>query len=183
MTKPRLSQEDWIAAGFRALAKGGPAALRAEAIARDLKTTKGSFYWHFKDLPAFKSAMLQFWAERATTTIIDRLAPLSPGLPRLEALIDVASETPEEFGGTAVEPAIRDWARYDAEAAQLLQQADDARTAYLAQELAHIGVRDAEAARLFYAAHLGLEQLSATQADTGRKARYLLLNLMQSLRP
>ena len=40
-------------AGFRALARSGARALRAEALARDLDTTKGSFYWHFKDLPDY----------------------------------------------------------------------------------------------------------------------------------
>ncbi|MFN3661424.1 TetR family transcriptional regulator [Yoonia sp.] len=47
--------EDWLMAGFRALASHGPSALRAAALARDLGTTKGSFYWHFKDLPDYLS--------------------------------------------------------------------------------------------------------------------------------
>jgi len=43
----RLGKADWLDAGLAALAAEGPAALRAEALARQLNTTKGSFYWHF----------------------------------------------------------------------------------------------------------------------------------------
>ncbi len=46
--KARLTRSDWVLAGFRALLASGPDAIRVEALARDLRATKGSFYWHFK---------------------------------------------------------------------------------------------------------------------------------------
>ena len=75
MASTRLSPDSWINAGFDALVARGPAALKAEALARDLKTTKGSFYWHFKDVPDFHRAMLTRW-ERET-------------LARLDAVLDI----------------------------------------------------------------------------------------------
>ena len=42
-------------AGFRALSAEGPQGIRVEAIARQLKLSKGSFYWHFKDVQALKN--------------------------------------------------------------------------------------------------------------------------------
>ena len=57
MPKLRLGPEDWVMAGFRALAADGPQAVRAETLARGLGATKGSFYWHFKDLAALHQAM------------------------------------------------------------------------------------------------------------------------------
>jgi len=48
----RLTRDIWIDAGLKALVSDGPAALAAEPMARRMKTTKGSFYWHFKDVPA-----------------------------------------------------------------------------------------------------------------------------------
>ena len=36
-------------AAFRALARGGVEAIAVEPIAAELGTTKGSFYWHFKN--------------------------------------------------------------------------------------------------------------------------------------
>ena len=63
--KQRLSPEDWLKAGLDALAASGPEALKAEPLARALETTKGSFYWHFADVPAFRQALLEFWGENA----------------------------------------------------------------------------------------------------------------------
>lgn len=183
MTQKRLSKDDWIAAGFRALAKGGHAALRAEAIARDLKTTKGSFYWHFKDISAFRNAMLGFWQAKATAGIINELQSFAPGRARLEALIDAASHTPAFFGGAAVEPAIRDWARHDKAARQVLDTVDQQRLRFVAEELSQMGQTDPTAAHLFYAAHLGLEQLALTTQNSGKAERTRLLQLLADLSP
>lgn len=61
-----LTTDDWIRAGFRALTSGGPQAIKVEAIARRLHVSKGSFYWHFKDLSALQGAMLAHWLHSAT---------------------------------------------------------------------------------------------------------------------
>mgnify|MGYP001820637128 CR=1 FL=1 len=65
MRKPRLTKEAWINAGLSALKEHGPDALKAEALARRLGTTKGSFYWHFKDIPAYHDALLDVWLASA----------------------------------------------------------------------------------------------------------------------
>lgn len=179
MTQKRLSQEDWLAAGFRALAQGGPSALRAEAIARDLKTTKGSFYWHFKDLGAFKTAMLALWKHKATDAIITDLQNLPAGQDPLLTLITIASHSPTRFGGAAVEPAIREWARADPNAEAALVEVDTQRIAFLHDHLRTSEHEDATKARLFYAAHLGLEQLARTRGDSGEAERQLLLSLLR----
>jgi len=70
----RLSRDRWIDAGFRALTEKGPQALKAEPLARGLNTTKGSFYWHFKDVPAFQAEMLACWEKQATQDIIEARA-------------------------------------------------------------------------------------------------------------
>ena len=62
-TRARLTRPDWLLAGFQALAEAGPVALKAEPMARRLGTTKGSFYWHFADVPDFHRQMLSLWAE------------------------------------------------------------------------------------------------------------------------
>ena len=70
MTQARLSKQDWISAGFSALQANGPSALKAEPLARALNTTKGSFYWHFRDVPAFHKHMLTHWEDEALTGLI-----------------------------------------------------------------------------------------------------------------
>ncbi|WP_368183894.1 TetR/AcrR family transcriptional regulator [Aestuariibius sp. HNIBRBA575] len=173
-----LNKADWISAGFRALAKGGPSAIKVEPIAREIGATKGSFYWHFKDLKALKSDMLAFWKSQATDAIIAGLDQIPPGHGRLSALIEAASYVSEEHGGYVAETAIRDWARFDTEAEVAVANVDANRIAFLEEELRLMGPNAAQKARLFYAAHIGLEQLAAAGGGSGREERLILLDLM-----
>lgn len=162
--KTRLSRSDWILAGFRALVSGGPDAIRVEALARDLAATKGSFYWHFKDLRDLHGAMLQAWETLASTevTAAARRPDLSPR-DRVLLLVDrVAAIPAAESGGQAVEPAMRDWGRTDPLAREVLERVDARRLADLRDFLGETGLtfmQAAEAAVRFYAAVIGLENL------------------------
>jgi AcrR family transcriptional regulator len=56
-----LSKDDWLRAARLALLRRGPAEVRVELLARNLRVTKGSFYWHFKDREALLSHLLREW--------------------------------------------------------------------------------------------------------------------------
>src|SRR6202050_3414980 len=62
----RTPRRKWIEQGLRALAAGGPGAVRIEPLAQALGVTRGGFYWHFEDRRALLEEMLDTW-ERATT--------------------------------------------------------------------------------------------------------------------
>ncbi|MEZ5798393.1 MAG: TetR/AcrR family transcriptional regulator [Paracoccaceae bacterium] len=165
--RPRLHRTDWVLAGFRALVAGGPEAIRVEPIARDLGATKGSFYWHFKDLRELRQTMLDAWEALASTEITAavRRSGLGPR-DRVMLLADRVSALPEaEAGGLAVEPALRDWGRTDPMARSVLERVDAQRLADLGDFLGAAGLdRDAaaEGALRFYAAVIGLENLRIT---------------------
>ena len=152
-------------AGFRALTAEGPSGLRVEAIARDLKVSKGSFYWHFKDAPALKTAMLTHWVTRATEAIIGSVSKKSPDArERLQLLVAMATEDIDgPYGGRLVEAAIRDWARFDKEVAATVIEVDRARLDFLEALFSGIG-EPAPARRikanLLYASLIGLQHLS-----------------------
>ena len=42
----RTPRSSWIEEGLRALAAGGPDAVRIELLAQALGVTRGGFYWH-----------------------------------------------------------------------------------------------------------------------------------------
>ena len=73
MKRERLSQKSWIEAGLSELASEGPKALAAEPLARKLGTTKGSFYWHFKDVPDFQKAVVKHWQSDAFAEMLHAL--------------------------------------------------------------------------------------------------------------
>lgn len=163
----RLQPSDWIWAGFRALVQGGPEALRVEQIARELVTTKGSFYWHFADLAALRVGMLEAWEQVATTDITTavRRSGLS-AREQLLLLVEKVSIPPDaKVGGDAVELAIRDWGRTDSMARQVLERVDrrrlaDLRDFFVAADLTPTAAR--QAAAVFYATVIGLETLRLT---------------------
>lgn len=179
-TQP-LTPENWLDAGFRALCVGGLNALKIEPIARELGASRGSFYWHFSDLLAFKLAMLDHWKHLATDGIIDALSAIPAGKSRLTALMELVSEPATAQGGYAAEPAIRDWARFFEPATEAVKQVDSRRLAYLAESLAVMGVTDANAASLLYAAHLGAEQSASFGGGSGFEERMLALELLETL--
>jgi len=66
----QLSAQDWVDLGLKTLAKSGFTALKAEPLAKAMRVSRGSFYWHFADIGAFHTAVLERWREVATEQII-----------------------------------------------------------------------------------------------------------------
>ena len=75
----RTSPSKWIEQGLRALAAGGPDAVRIEPLARALGVTRGGFYWHFHDRRALLDAMLDTWERTTTEEVAQRLERESGG--------------------------------------------------------------------------------------------------------
>lgn len=177
----RRTPEDWIAAAFRALARGGLGAVRAEALARDLGVTKGSFYWHFRDVPALLQVMLTHWEDQATDRILE-MAEAAAGNPadRLRMLADLAtSDLDEIYGGFHTEAAIRDWARHDPTAAAVQSRVDGRRQAHLTEAFAEAGLdRPAARARLMLAGLVGAQHLAPERRETHRAHLRLLIALL-----
>jgi len=163
--KPSLNSLNWIEAGFRSLTANGPEGIRAEVIARELKVSKGSFYWHFKDVQALKTAMIDHWEKVATGSIIvdlEKSNTLSD--ERLRRLVDIATGKHNlPYGGVLSESAIRDWGRYDNMAAQCVERVDKKRLSYLATLFKEYGFTKLAAqknANILYGALIGLGALS-----------------------
>ena len=169
-TARRGDPQRWIAAGLDALAEGGLAAVRVEALARRLKVTKGSFYWHFADRPALLKAIADRWRDGRVVAIRDQagadsLAPRA----RLGRLLDLyhGNANPR---GLRIELAMRDWARRDPNAARAVQAVDEARLEVVAG-LYRAGGVEAKAARaravLFYAFVFGRSLIPAGDGQDG----------------
>jgi AcrR family transcriptional regulator len=150
----RLAREDWVAAGLAVLARVGANELKAEPLAKALKVSRGSFYWHFEDVGAFHRAVLEAWEERATTRIIALVeadaAEARARLKRLTRLVFSAD------GG--LERQVRAWAARDPAAAAAQERVDRRRLAYVKGLFEGAGC-PAEAAhlraRLLYLALIG----------------------------
>ena len=129
MAKVRTPRGAWIDAGLRALAAGGPDAVRVEALAAGLGVTKGGFYWAFDDRQALLDEMLDTWEQAGTEDVIARIdGELSDPRAKVRQLFELAPSADRLF---AVELALRDWSRRDRDVAKRLRRADSRRMAYL----------------------------------------------------
>jgi AcrR family transcriptional regulator len=123
----RTPRSAWIEAAQQALGAGGLEAVRVEVLATSLGVSKGGFYWHFKDRQALLTEMLDSWEKTMVEDVIAQVES-RPAEPRakLQHLFALASTV--DF---AVELAIRDWSRRDAEVASRLRRIDRRRMAYM----------------------------------------------------
>ena len=130
MARPTLTPPSkWIEEGLRALAIGGPDAVRIEALARALGVTKGGFYNHFDDRPALLDEMLDTWERVGVDEVIDRVesggGDARAKLRRLFALVSSTGDV------VKIELAIRDWAQRDKAVAKRLKRIDNRRMDYM----------------------------------------------------
>jgi AcrR family transcriptional regulator len=175
--RSRLNRDDWLAAGFAALAMAGPGALGAEPLARRLGTTKGSFYWHFADVPAYCAMLLELW-QAAAQAALDS-ARTGPAPARLRACAQ-AFAAPDASPALDAEPAIRAWAATDAQAARAVAATDARRHDRLGALLAECGIANPDMARILMAAAIGMQALPDSNA--GRNAIGSLVDLILALR-
>jgi AcrR family transcriptional regulator len=126
----RTSRTAWVEAGLRALAEGGPEAVRVEVLAEALGVTKGGFYGQFSDRNEMLEEMLESWATVAVDEVIDEVERRGgDARSKLERLFEIAKL--EHAGRLKTELAIRDWARRDTRAAERVRRVDERRMAYM----------------------------------------------------
>ena len=87
--RQQLDREAWIKAALDILAEKGLDGIRVEVLAKRLKVTKGSFYWHFKDRRDLLDAVLETWKEGRIKDI-QKQTRAQPGeeLPRAYHVIE-----------------------------------------------------------------------------------------------
>jgi AcrR family transcriptional regulator len=131
----KLSADDWVNAGLKALQRDGFTALRADQIAKKLGVSRGSFYWHFADVAAFEQAVMRRWRDVMAERIIRELDGLASPAARLPRLFALAFGT-----DPALEIAMRAWASSDPRARAAVRAVDKRRLAYIAGMLSDAGV-------------------------------------------
>lgn len=163
-----LAAADWVEAGFTLLAQDGVKGLTLDQLCRRVGATKGSFYWHFTDLRAYRAALVDTWAQlhdsdRAEFTASAQLSPRE----RLTRMMGVLLGQRHWM----LERAMREWARSDADVAAAVASSDRRVRRAVRQAYLDDGFSTEEAdvrADATFAAGVGFLQLSA--AAPGEKA-------------
>ncbi len=133
MSATRTPRCKWVEEGLRALAAGGPDAVRVEVLAKRLGVTKGGFYGSFTDREALLAAMLDTWERESVDEVLDRVER-EGGDPRTK--IRRAGVLTFSSGRLLpIDLAIRDWARRDEAVAERLRRVDNRRMALLRETI------------------------------------------------
>ncbi|HZO58775.1 MAG TPA: TetR/AcrR family transcriptional regulator [Solirubrobacterales bacterium] len=131
MALTRTPRSSWVEEGLRALAAGGPDAVRIEPLARALGVTKGGFYWHFDDRPALLEEMLDAWERMVIDEVIERVeAEGGDARAKLRRLFAIASSR-QARSLLRIDLAVRDWSRRDKTVAARLRRVDNRRMEYM----------------------------------------------------
>jgi AcrR family transcriptional regulator len=126
----RTARSSWVEAGLRALAEGGPDAVRIELLAQSLGVTKGGFYGQFTDRRELLTEMLDTWESTVLDEVIAEVeSKEGDARSKLWRLFTIASAGGEEL--LKIELAVRDWARRDRNVATRLRRVDDRRLDYM----------------------------------------------------
>jgi AcrR family transcriptional regulator len=165
-----LSARDWLDQGLKALAASGVAALKADPLAKAMGVSRGSFYWHFADIGAFRTAILAYWREVSAERVIASLEIASVSENPLLLLLRRTFSS-----RLALEKAVRSWATFDAEARSAVQSIDRRRMDYIEDQLrtAGLGADIAQArAQILYWAFLGYALSDKQLAKAKQEAIY-----------
>jgi AcrR family transcriptional regulator len=152
-----LTRDDWVLAGLAALSEGGIDAVRVERLAKRLKVSKGSFYWHFSDRSDLLSALLDRWERDFTDQLIATVAPLPTPRARLHALAEeVLNASNNGVDVAHAEGAFSAWAVLDPVAAAKVRAVEARRIGYLVSELSLMGLDATDAELLSKGIYLAL---------------------------
>lgn len=139
-----LSREDWIRAALKVLQKGGVAGVKVDRLARTLKVTRGSFYFHFNGRKDLLAALLAEWRRRncGPFEALERRDDLQ-GIALFRAFRNVWVD--EDPFGPALDMAVRDWGRSSREVARAVQASDEFRMGLLRRAFDQMGYAEDEA--------------------------------------
>jgi len=170
-----LDRNAWIAAARAALIAEGVQRVKVDILARRLKISRGSFYWHFKDRQALLDALLVDWRQRNTEQFAAAVKRHSDGIAQYQAIVDLWIQ--EKDYDPSYDAAVRDWARTDERVATLVRKVDRERIRLFTQVFAQLGYGRAEAemrARITYYHQVGYYALGVSES---KATRYRLVPL------
>lgn len=153
-----LTRDDWLDAAMTAMAHGGVRGIRVEPLAKVMRTSKGSFYWHFRDRADLIRATLERWEQLETDRVIEVVESTSQPRERLRRLLAIAHR--QDIARP--DPSVALTGDHDDLVRVVLERVTARRIGFVADQLVALGVPLQEAARratLAYTSYLGYAAL------------------------
>ena len=135
------------------LAEGRESSLQIQSLAEKLDISKNGFYWHFQNRRAFLDALIEYWANEFTASIIQLCE--NETLPPHQKIRKISRVIREERA-EQYDLSFWNWALTDAKVKLTVEGVRDAREKYICEQIAALGYsgKQLEArTRLFVVCH------------------------------
>lgn len=123
-TRKVYDRMDWLRAAKTMLVNSGIDGVKVDLIARKMRITRGSFYWHFKSRQDLLDELLADWRQRnmdGVSGLIERSESGSPSF--VDCIRFWISQEDDVF---TFDMAMRVWGRQSPSVAQVINEVDDA---------------------------------------------------------
>ena len=169
----RGSREGWLDAAYGALIREGVDGVKIMPLAEQLKLSRTSFYWFFKDRGALLTALADMWEARTTAPLTAATREFAE--TETEAMLNLlACFLQADTFDAKLEFAMRGWALKDASILARITEADAHRLAALTEMLTRWGhePRDADVrARTIYLVQIGYISMQSEESLETRLER------------
>ncbi len=171
----RLSREDWVAIARKVLIASGIDDVKVDVLAKRLRVTRGSFYWHFKHRQDLLDALLEDWeANNSREIAVIKARAAEDGGELIELFRVWLGEDPSY---PSFDLAIRGWARKAKKVASAVRQIDENWISLFQAYFERSGLKEPESfvrARIMYFHQVGYFALSLEEslAERARLAPY-----------
>lgn len=122
----RGTESGWIEAAYAMLIEGGVEAVKILPLAKRLRLSRTSFYWHFPDREALLAALVTRWQDKNTGNLIRQTELAAPTINAAVLNLFDCWITPDIFDAH-LDHAMRNWARTDSALKTAFDVADRAR--------------------------------------------------------
>jgi len=124
--RSRGSEAIWLSAAYDLLVESGVEAVKVMPLAKALKLSRTSFYWHFEDRQALLAAIVGLWEQKNTGNLVARAGAYADTVT--EAVFNLFDcWLDKDLFDAQLDRAIRNWARTDPDLQERLDLADEQR--------------------------------------------------------
>lgn len=155
--KTKVRRSDWLAAALDKLVRDGVDSVKVLTLSDQLGVSRSSFYWYFRSRQELLDALLAHWQGTNTASLVGQAE--KPAATITEAVCNIfRCVFDQSLFDTALDYAVRDWARRSNRVREVVEASDASRVSALIGMFARYGYDAQEAvtrARVLYYMQIG----------------------------
>ena len=169
----KVTRQDWLDCAMDVLISDGVDRVKILTLADKMGVSRSSFYWYFGSRKDLLDALLDYWEHHNTDAMVAQAQADAASITAAICNVFRCTANPALFD-TALDFAIRDWARRDPAVRAVLDRSDATREAALQAMFERFGYGAYEAetrAKVLYYMQLGYDFAGKPEEPEARLAR------------